>query len=488
LSVVLVGSIQLLLAGEGARPASLYGMPLDDVWIHLSYARSLAQDGTFGWNPGTWENGITAPLWAVLLAVPLKLGVEPALAAKGLSIFSSLVIMSTVWALARELAGAGAAAIACAVLVLEPWTSILAVSGMEVLAAGTVALAAVFCALRSSWLGCGWALAAAGLLRPELGLLVPLVLLCAPSNRERLRVFLPPACAGGAWMLFGLGVAGHPLPNAFRTKVNAGFDPVGQIASVGGLFSAAPRELGMMGGIALFLACALILCGLVQVTRQLGPARGLGLLVLPPFALVLFYVVALPLGASADPLVAASVQSIYFARYLLIVLPWLVILGAVGWIELWRRSPGRAGQAVLLSLGFFVLSVVAVTERSALREAYIRNTEEIEVLHGGMADWIRANLPSDAVVGVSDAGRIRFGVLQKTVDLTGLNSSELIGLEDRVPLLQSHGMTHAAVWPAWHGQLVRDSRLKWTRIGGTRVERNTTAAYPKMLLYRVEVR
>ena len=142
----------------------------------------------------------------------------------------------------------------------------------------------------------------------------------------------------------------------------------------------------------------------------------------------------------------------------------------------------------MLALGFLVLSVVAVTERSALREAYIRNTEEIEVLHGGMADWIRANLPADAVVGVSDAGRIRFGVLQKTVDLTGLNSSELIGLEDRVPLLQSQGMTHAAVWPAWHGQLVRDSRLKWTRIGGTRVERNTTAAYPKMLLYRVEMR
>ena len=251
LALVVVDSIRLLTAGGSERPASLLGLPLDDAWIHLSYARSLAESGVFGYNPGVWENGSTAPLWSVLLAVPQAVGLHPVLAAKVLSILSALLLTTLLWFVAAELGGVRVATLAVVILVLEPWTSVLAVSGMEATAASAAAMGAVLLALRGRWWGCGLALAAAGLLRPELGLLVPAALVVAPGWTERRRALVPPAVAGLAWMGYGILVAGHPLPNAFRTKVGGGLDLLDQLASVGGFFSAGPRQLGALGALLL---------------------------------------------------------------------------------------------------------------------------------------------------------------------------------------------------------------------------------------------
>ena len=482
---VLVASSTELLSGVGdGASTSLYALPLDDVWIHLSYARSLVESGTYGWNPGTWENGVTAPLWVFLLVVPLKLGVSAALAAKGLSLLSGLFALLFLWGLARDLEGPRVALAASVVFVLEPWTAVLAVSGMEVHAASAAALGAMFASCRGRWWLAGAAAAAAGLLRPELGLLVPVLLLCAPTSRARVAVLVPPTVAGGAWMLYGLFLSGHPLPNAFRTKVNAGYDLPGQLAAIGGFYSAAVRELGPFGLFLVLCAGGLVLLGFLCGTSR---RRALLLVGLLPSGILAFYILALPLGASSDPLTAASIQSIYFARYLLVVQPFLILLGVLGAmrIDAKARSWARPGQFLSLLLGLALLWGTAKVERSALHEAYHANCAELEVLHGRMADWIRTNLPEDAVIGISDAGRIRYGVPQRLIDLTGLNSSELIGRSDRVPMILAQGMTHAAIWPAWHRGLQKDERLSWTRLGGTKVDRNTIAAHSMMLLFEV---
>jgi len=45
------------------------GFPLDDAWIHQTYARNLALRGEWAFNPGIPSGGSTAPLWSALLAV-----------------------------------------------------------------------------------------------------------------------------------------------------------------------------------------------------------------------------------------------------------------------------------------------------------------------------------------------------------------------------------------------------------------------------------
>src|SRR5215207_5626211 len=44
------------------------GFPLDDAWIHLTYARNLAEHGEWAFQLGERSAGSTSPLWTVLLA------------------------------------------------------------------------------------------------------------------------------------------------------------------------------------------------------------------------------------------------------------------------------------------------------------------------------------------------------------------------------------------------------------------------------------
>ena len=71
----------LLLAGLAAVGGFLFassrvhgpGFPLDDAWIHMTYARNLGQSGEWAFVPGKPSGGSTAPLWTGLLAVGFAL-------------------------------------------------------------------------------------------------------------------------------------------------------------------------------------------------------------------------------------------------------------------------------------------------------------------------------------------------------------------------------------------------------------------------------
>ena len=53
------------------------GLPLDDAWIHQTYARNLVENSEWAFLPGQPSSGSTAPLWTVMLAIGRWLGIEP---------------------------------------------------------------------------------------------------------------------------------------------------------------------------------------------------------------------------------------------------------------------------------------------------------------------------------------------------------------------------------------------------------------------------
>src|SRR5262245_15791475 len=53
------------------------GFPLDDTWIHLTYARNLAEHGEWAFRLGERSAGSTAPLWTVLLSIGYLLNLAP---------------------------------------------------------------------------------------------------------------------------------------------------------------------------------------------------------------------------------------------------------------------------------------------------------------------------------------------------------------------------------------------------------------------------
>src|SRR5512135_1121884 len=76
-----------VLAAGAAAGAGIYllasaliyriGFPLDDSWIHLTYARNLAQLGEWSFQPGHLSAGSTSPLWTFLLAIGFWLHLGP---------------------------------------------------------------------------------------------------------------------------------------------------------------------------------------------------------------------------------------------------------------------------------------------------------------------------------------------------------------------------------------------------------------------------
>src|SRR5574341_792578 len=53
------------------------GFPLDDAWIHLTYARNFAEHGEWAYRLGQRSAGSTSPLWTVLLAIGFLLRLAP---------------------------------------------------------------------------------------------------------------------------------------------------------------------------------------------------------------------------------------------------------------------------------------------------------------------------------------------------------------------------------------------------------------------------
>ena len=73
LLVVLVAVVYL---GFAAANDSL-GFPLDDSWIHQTYARSLAQTGRLAYGSARASAGSTSPLWTLLLSPGYVLPISP---------------------------------------------------------------------------------------------------------------------------------------------------------------------------------------------------------------------------------------------------------------------------------------------------------------------------------------------------------------------------------------------------------------------------
>ena len=68
--IILAGCVMLAMGGYilASNGMSGTGYPLDDAWIHQTYARNLAQRGEWSFIPGMPSGGSTAPLWSALIA------------------------------------------------------------------------------------------------------------------------------------------------------------------------------------------------------------------------------------------------------------------------------------------------------------------------------------------------------------------------------------------------------------------------------------
>ncbi|HJW91430.1 MAG TPA: hypothetical protein VJ436_12375, partial [Anaerolineales bacterium] len=390
------------------------GFPLDDAWIHQTYARNLGAAGGWRYAGGETSGGSTAPLWTAILAAGYRLKLNPylwtyllgwaglwGLALIGMWVFRSLCPERAGWQL---WVGAG--------LAFE-WHLVWAAgSGMETLLFGMLVLGVMGVLLRQSGGGqagamriatnyrgasgetCGgegsargWFLTGAliGLsawLRPEgITLLCPALLtatLAGNRSRDRLRPL--------AWIMLGFGAlllpyllfnrlsAGAWWPNTLYAK-QAEYAELRQ-APLGERFLA-QAALPLVGA-GLFLLPGFTRLAWISVSKRSHP-RSWAVL-----AGVLW--VAGFLGSYAWRLPVTYQHGRYAIPAMLVFFVW-GSAGLAGWLQpkaeiAWRRVTSRAwGLAVVaMLLAFWIQGAFA----------YARDVAVIESEMVATARWVAA--------------------------------------------------------------------------------------------------
>jgi hypothetical protein len=195
--------------------------------------------------------------------------------------------------------------------------------------------------------------------------------------------------------------------------------------------------------------------------------------------------------ARTRPCPLASSQYFFFARYPAPAWPLAAAAAAIGLGGLVRRVAQRLPVGTLGCGGgacVATLLLVALLHTGSLAGAarrYADNCQNIHEVQIAFGSWAREHLPADAVLAVNDAGAIRYVAPQRSVDLLGLNSADVLfgrpalgevadDADRMADWLLARGVTTLIVFPTLFPALVEHPRFA-ARF--TEVQRFTSANY-----------
>jgi len=399
---------------------------VDDTFIHLQYARNLAEAGELSFNRGDPTYGATSPLWVALLALLERSGANCVLACRLLAWAFAVASIFLVYRIVAALDGRTSAPFAAALILgAEAWFVRWSAVGMETSFAAfmiLVGLDASRSAARSTARSAlfGAALFLGTLTRPEALLLVPLAVAAflfargTPRRFVFLLVFVP---LFSAWLYFIHRHTGSYFPLTAGAKQGR---PV-LSAAVFGRTLVSARIIGAT----VALPCLALIAGLVAGVfrhRSVGYffSRKEGVREEPAVLLMLLWVFALPVAY-------AVLDFQVLSRYLVPVIPAAIILGVIAWRRMFSRLRGAAGRqrkAIVIFTALAVLQSVCTYEFVVVPPTrdFSRGLETTLV---GMGKWLDSNSPADALVATPDIGAVGWYSHRRILDLGGLVSSEI---------------------------------------------------------------
>jgi hypothetical protein len=467
--------LALFLISE-RRVAGAPGFPLDDSWIHLHFARNLAEGAGFAYNPGVPVAGSTAPLWTLLLGIGAVIGGASITLAKVLGVAAGLGAAVLTRRAALAWGATEPAALAAAVALL--WTGGMAwgaLSGMEVSLAALLVAAALEAHARDHTVVTALLAALAVLARPEASLLVPLFVLARPLTVRRVALFgAVAAIVIAPAVIFSLRTVGAPLPATAAAKIEGGL--VGRLAGVreplSRMLVSRPWEFVQewIGWLATthWLLPLFVLVASLLVWRRAG--RRLGLLAL----VLILHPLAMALLA---PYRGPAFQE---GRYSLQLMPLALVVVAVGLGSRWGRWHGR------LTAAYLALAVLTLPPAASRYGWAVQNINAMQV-HLGR--WLAAEVPPRARLAVNDVGAIAFISRREVIDLMGLVTPEIIpyrreGEPGVIRYVVEQCPDYVIVFPAWFPRLTARNDLL-EPIYRVRLARNVVAGADEMVVYRL---
>lgn len=461
-AAILLGAAVLGAAIYLVASAIIYriGFPLDDSWIHLTYARNLAELGEWSFQPGRLSAGSTAPLWTLLLAIGFWLHLGPyvwtyllgELCLIGLAILAEQAARSLVASYRPRWPWAGL------FFVAEWHLQWAALSGMETLLQALIMTGVLVALMTGSrrYLLLGLLTGVSMWIRPDgLTLLGPVLLTIVLVERN----FGDRFSAGATYLIgfaaifipylaFNLWLSNAPLPNTFYAK-QAEY-AAWQMEPL--LYRLSVLLVQLLTGPSVVLLPGVIASVVLAVRR-----RAWAMLAAMTWCggYLLLYILRLP--------------AYQHGRYLMPAMPLFFLFGLLAYLEFSKSTLfGRrrwivqsVGQfsLILLTLGFIVLGARSYGEDVGLIESEMVVT----------AKWVAANLPPRAIVAAHDIGALGYFDHHQLIDLAGLVSPEVIPfIRDEARLAAFLDRRHAdylIAFPAFYPVLTRESEPVFTSQG-----------------------
>jgi hypothetical protein len=474
LALVALAVLVLFLAQE-QRIAGASGFPLDDSWIHLHFARNLAEGAGFSYNPGHPVAGSTAPLWTLLLGAIFVVAGPALCLVKSLGVLLTLATALVTRRLALVLTppGEGLGLLAGLAVLGTAGLAWGSLSGMEVPLAAFLVTAALWAHVGArEWataIFCGLAVLA----RPEALLLAPFLLFSRPVTLGRAaRLLGVVALLVAPAAIFSLATVGAPIPATAAAKVEGGLL---------GLLLGVPEPWTLTLGVRPWrflvdwvgflwtqhpLLPFLVPVGLLSLARQ-------GRALLVP-ALIL---VAHPIGmALLAPYRGPSFQE---GRYSAHLVPLAVVAALAGISWLWRE---RGRQWVIA--GWLCLTLVSLWPAS-LRYAWA--VQNINAMQVHLGEWVTRNVPANARLALNDVGAIAFISRREVVDLMGLVTPGIIpyrrsGEAGVLEYLEQACPDYLIVFPAWFPRLAALND-RFSPVYHVRLPRNTVVGADEMVVF-----
>jgi hypothetical protein len=452
--VILIGFLYLQASFVKLR----IGFPLDDAWIHQTYARNLVALGQWAYIPGQPSSGSTSPMWTVLLSIGyiFASGVPYlwTFLIGGVSLFITAFFGEKISRVLAEAHYSKAIPAAGLFLICEWHLGWAAFSGMETLFYAACILIVFFSLIeiRPNWLLIGLEIGILIWLRPDsVTLLGPAVFILFFESikdgdwRKAIlqygKLSLGFALFFVPYLIFNQILSGEWWPNTFYAKQN-------EYAVL--LNTPLIKRIGVLLSQTLIGPGVLLLPGFLYKTYLFIKKREFS-----GIAMVLWFVGFCAVYAVRLPVVYQH------ARYLIPAMPVYFVIGFSGFIEIIgqidvkKRLPRMIkliwiGCLVALTTGFVILGSRAYSQDVAVIES-----EMVEV-----AKWADRNLPPDALLAVHDIGAIGYYSNRELIDLAGLITPEVAGFirdEERLAdFITEKDADYLITFPDWYMHLTTE--------------------------------
>lgn len=442
------------------------GFPLDDAWIHQTYARQLGQQGEWAFLPGQPSAGSTSPLWTLLLAPAHAINLGPyiwtyllggvLLWLNSLTGFFLLLHLQRTSAAVLETRDGQRWAFWGAIFLILEWHLVWAAgSGMETLLFAWLSLLVIVMVSNPStqWWKSGVLIGISVWVRPDgVTLLGPalLILLLMFWKDDRWILLKKVAellggfglCFGG-YLLFNYLVAGAWWPNTFFAK-QAEYAILRSLPYGERLL--AQWRLPLVG------AGALLLPGFLWYGWQAWEGRRW-----PELAAWVWAPAYLALYAWRLPV------TYQYGRYAIPAMNVFFVLGLAGWICGLRQLKSIRRKRLLERTWLLAQMILLLVFWGRGAAEYALGVAVIETEMVAVAHWVAQNTPEQALIAAHDIGALGYFGQRRLVDLAGLVSPEVIPFirdeEMLAKYLDDQGADFLVTFPGWYPRLVQGRQL-----------------------------